>query len=104
VGFQNHGLALLLYCFNRDKPHGLPEGSWINVWDMAPQQAVDHVMCLMDGPNLSKQTAAAFQEAQSSLFLRFNDTGLWLAERARLAQALPNALQDVLDQASSVSR
>lgn len=75
---------------------GLPEESWINLAGLEPDEAALRVADLIGSP-FSDARLEALREAQAVLAARLGRPGPWLAERARLARALPLALEAVLD-------
>ncbi|MBW7056847.1 hypothetical protein KY389_09085 [Paracoccus bogoriensis] len=75
---------------------GLPEGSWVNLVGMDPAEAAQHVADLILTP-FSDERIEALREAQAILAARLGRPEPWLAERARLAHALPRALEAVLE-------
>lgn len=75
---------------------GLPEGSWVNLVGLEPDEAALRVAELIDSP-FGTARIEALREAQAVLADRLGRPDPWLAERARLARALPGALQAVLE-------
>lgn len=79
---------------------GLPGASWVNLHDLPPAEAAARIAELrIDAGRLE-----AYAEAQGRLARLFGDTGLWVAERARLRTAVLEALGQVLDAHRSAPR
>jgi len=72
---------------------GLPEEAWINLHGLSPEQAAARV----GDQQWTDAVFEAFAEAQARLARLFRDTGLWVAERRRLAGALRAELTGLLD-------
>ena len=72
---------------------GLPGAAWLNLFDLAAADAADRIA----GVRFSPEVFEAYAEAQTALARRFGDTGLWVAERARLQGAVLGALREVLE-------
>ena len=72
---------------------GLPEGSWLNLWGLAPADAAARIEDLA----WDRARFETFAEAQRVLAGLFGDPRIWVAERARLARALQAELTAVLD-------
>lgn len=71
---------------------GLPEGSWLNLYDLKPKAAAERLRGFAPGP----EEFAAYAAAQAALAARFGNPALWVAERARLRAAVLNELGAVL--------
>jgi len=63
---------------------GLPETSWINLYDLSIPDAVERIEEITFSPEFFD----AYTEAQQRLAALFCDAGAWLDERQRLHQAL----------------
>ncbi|WP_158971861.1 hypothetical protein [Chachezhania sediminis] len=75
---------------------GLPEGSWANLWGMSP---ADGAARLADW-SFDAAFFDAYAEAQARLAALFGDTLIWVRERDRLADAVLETLEAVLDGAT----
>ncbi|MEL7444434.1 MAG: exostosin family protein [Pseudomonadota bacterium] len=67
----------------------IPEGSFINVWGMEPQEAADHLRAFK--PDL--EFAERYLEAQKCLTVLFGDAEILRAERRRVVNATLRALE-----------
>lgn len=72
---------------------GLPEESWLNLLGLSPTEAAARVA----SHEWRGEVFEAYAEAQRQLSALFCDTGLWVAERARLRRTLQAVLSEVLD-------
>lgn len=72
---------------------GLPPASWLNLHGLSVEQAAGAIAAV----RFDAAFFEAYAAAQAALAARFGDTGLWLAERARLAGAVMTALTEVLE-------
>jgi hypothetical protein len=88
------GALPLYYASPRHRLHGLglPPESWLNLYGRTPEEAA--ALCTEWRPR--RQTAEAYCAAQQHLNRRLGDPAAWLAERRRLAAAVPDALETVL--------
>ena len=77
---------------------GLPPESWINLHGLTPEKAAEEIMAYRPDAEVFE----AYAEAQTTLVQLFCDAHTWEAERARLARALPAALQAVLNSAQPI--
>lgn len=68
---------------------GLPEGSWINLFDLTPEDAARTI-----APQ--KDHSEGLQAAHVALAARFGDDNLWHLERRRLRRAVSDALSSLL--------
>ncbi|WP_204115970.1 glycosyltransferase family 10 domain-containing protein [Shimia biformata] len=74
---------------------GLPEEAWINLHGLDPSEAAARLR----GWQPDSATFDAYATAQARLSALFGDSAAWIAERRRLARAVPDALTGVLDAA-----
>lgn len=69
---------------------GLPEGSWVNLWGLAPEAAARELYAI-------KPDAGALHEAALKLKAHFTPAAHWQRDRVRLADGLDVALTTVMD-------
>lgn len=67
----------------------LPEGSWINLWGLTPEAAAERLADMPFDPDLHRAALCLLQRY-------FENPAHWERDRARLARALPMALERLL--------
>lgn len=78
---------------------GIPASAWVNLYGLDPAACIHEMEMAIEALQMGGATEhlEAFSEAQACLATRFQDVGLWVAERHRLVKQVDAALREVLD-------